>query len=126
MATFGPSLIGSFATNTDLSSSKYRLAVAAGDGLVDQGAGVGTMIVGILTDGVADGSAATAGVSVAIAGIAKCEAGAAISQGDPLTSDASGRAIAAGAPGDNLVGRALTSASGAGEIFEVLVIQGVL
>lgn len=124
MAMFGPSLIAPFATDADLSSSKYRLAAVAGDGKVAQASNALVMIAGILTDGVADGSSATAGVSVAIAGIAKCEAGAAISQGDALTSDGSGRAVAAGAPGDNIVGRALTGAAGIGEIFEVLVVQG--
>jgi len=125
MATFGPSMIAPFATDADLSSSMYRLAAVAGDGKVDQAVGGAVMLVGIMTDGVADGTSVTAGVSVSISGIAKCEAGAAISQGDALTSDGSGRAIA-GAPGDNVVGRALTGASGAGEIFEVLVLQAMI
>ncbi len=125
MAMFGPSLIAPFATDADLSGSKYRLATVAGDGKVDEATGTGAMLVGILTDGVADGSSATAGVSVAITGIAKCEAGAAISPGDALTSDGSGRAINA-APGDNIVGRALTGASGSGEIIEVLLLQAII
>lgn len=126
MAMFGPSLIAPFATDADLSGSKYRLAALAGNGKVVEASGVTVMIVGVLTDGVADGSSATAGVSVATTGIAKCEAGAAISQGDALTSDGSGRAIATTTGGDNIVGRALTGASGSGEIIEVLLMQAII
>ena len=125
MATFGPSLIASFATTADLSSSEYLLVKASADGQVALAtAKASDFVVGVLTDGVADGSSSAAGVSVQIAGIAKAKAGAAVAIGAALTCDSSGRAITTTTGGDNLLGRALTAASGANEIIEVLLQPG--
>lgn len=77
--------------------------------------------------GIADNlGQATAGfrVDVIVDDIAEAEAGAAITRGAPLTSDASGRVVtAAPAAGVNnrLIGIAMASAGAAGEIIPVLV-----
>lgn len=56
-------------------------------------------------------------------GIAKVEAGAAVSRGDQVTSDASGRAVTA-ATGNNVAGKALQAAGAAGDIIEVYLHGG--
>lgn len=62
-------------------------------------------------------------------GIAYVEAGAAIAQGDPVTSDATGRGVTA-APGagvnNRIVGFADEAASAAGDVIRVLVELGVM
>jgi hypothetical protein len=62
------------------------------------------------------------GASVAILGKSKIVAGAAITAGDLLTVDSSGRAITASS-GDMTFGRALHAANAADEVFESLVFQ---
>lgn len=80
--------------------------------------------------GVADNlGQATAGARVDViqGGIAEIEAGAAITRGALLISDASGRGItAAAAAGTNTrtMGIALETAAGAGEIIPVLLMPG--
>jgi hypothetical protein len=59
-------------------------------------------------------------IGVQAFGIAKAEAGAAISRGDQLTVDASGRVITA-VTGNNTCAKALMAAGAAGDIIEVLV-----
>lgn len=66
-------------------------------------------------------------VDVLLSGVAELEAGAAITRGALLMSDASGRAIAAtAAAGTNVrtIGTALASASAAGEIIPVELSPG--
>jgi hypothetical protein len=125
MATFGPSFIASFATTADLSSFSYCIVKMSAAGLVEQSTASTEVLMGVLTDGVANGSSAKAGVSVAITGIAKVRAGAAVNTGQPLTSDGQGRALPAAA-GDHIIGRALTDAGGADEIFECLLLPGLI
>lgn len=79
--------------------------------------------------GVADnlGAAIGARVDVIMDGIAEAEAGAAITRGALLSSDSSGRVItAAASAGSNVgvIGRALASAAGAGEIIPISVSIG--
>lgn len=57
-------------------------------------------------------------IGVQAFGIAKAEAGAAISIGDQLTVDSSGRVITA-VTGNNTCGKALMAAGAAGDIIEV-------
>lgn len=76
--------------------------------------------------GVAEGIdiAASGRVDVVITGLAKVTAGAAFSPGSYLTSDASGRAVAAApAAGTNngIVGIAIEEATAAGDVVEILV-----
>lgn len=73
--------------------------------------------------GVTRSSAAAAGelVPVDVLGTAEVEAGAAFSEGDPLMSDASGRAVL-WTTGNKQLGRAMGAASGAGATVEALLI----
>jgi hypothetical protein len=57
--------------------------------------------------------------AVAINGVEWAEAGAAITLGDPITTDASGRAIKATHPGQAILGHSLSTASAAGQIVSV-------
>ena len=110
MATFGPSLIASFATNADLSGDSYRIVKVSGDNNVIRATATTDVLLGVLTDGVALGTAtAPSGVSVQIAGIAKIVAGVDnIQEGHPLSCDGQGRAVIA-TTGDHLIGRAISS-----------------
>ena len=76
--------------------------------------------------GVSEGidTAASGRVDVVLSGLAKVTAGAAFNPGAYLTSDASGRAVAAApAAGTNngIVGVAIEEATAAGDIVEILV-----
>lgn len=124
MATFGPSLIASFATDADLSGMAYRIVKTSASGVVTNTTAATDIMIGVLTDGVADGSAEPQGVSVAISGIAKIKAGGVVAVGDQLTSNGDGRAIAA-AGGNSIIGRALSAASGADEVIDCLLIPGL-
>lgn len=79
--------------------------------------------------GVANEVAAASGErqDVVLAGIAFVEAGAAVTIGALITSDASGRGVAA-APGagvnNRIVGLALDAAAAAGDVIRVLVAPG--
>jgi hypothetical protein len=64
---------------------------------------------------------------VTLFGIDRCRAGATFTYGLPLTSDASGRVVAAApAAGVNnrVIGMALADCTGVGDIVEVLISQG--
>ena len=54
------------------------------------------------------------------------EAGGAIAAGDPLTSDAQGRAVKAAAAGDRIIGFACKAATEAGEIIDYQFAPGFL
>ncbi len=69
--------------------------------------------------------AANQRVDVFVAGIAFVTAGAAVALGAPLTSDASGRAVAAAAVGDRVVGIALEAAAAAGDRIRAVIAQSV-
>lgn len=104
--------------------SIYRFIALAADGKYDH---VGTADTG-RPDSVSCEAAAADGDTFAHApvsqpAIAKVEAGAAISVGDLVASDASGKAktAAAAAAGNHVAGVALTAASADGEIIEVLL-----
>jgi hypothetical protein len=60
-------------------------------------------------------------VEVVTHGIMKCEAGAAITVGDQLISDASGRVITTAGATDVVVGQALEAAAAAGVMISVLL-----
>lgn len=98
----------------------YRFIALAADGQFDHvGAADG------FANGVSAEAASAAGDMFAAAqlqGKMKVEAGAAVSVGDKVGSDASGRAITSGgATGDWVLGTAKTAASAAGDVIEVLL-----
>lgn len=104
----------------------YRVVkCGAADGQVVQSAAAADAHIGI-ADNLGQATV-NARVDVVQGGIAEAEAGAAITRGALLASDASGRVItAAASAGANVrvIGVAQASAAGAGEIIPVLVAPG--
>lgn len=97
----------------------HRFVALAADGLVDHVAGAQGD-----ADGVAGETQATVGGTLPMAvldgALLKVEAGAAVSVGDLIASDASGRAIVwVDSVGNKCLGRAHGAASGAGEIITI-------
>ena len=106
----------------DLSASTnlYKLAKLDANGDLVLGAASTDFIFGSIYETAASGLS----VSVAVAGLVKVEAGAAINEGVPVTCNASGQAIAAGT-GHAVFGYARVAAAAAGDIITVLVDRGV-
>lgn len=95
----------------DLSSSQYfGVELSSGDVIVNSANGA--VAYGVLQNEPESGEEAT----VAISGLTKATAGAAISQDADVAVDAGGKFITA-ATGDAIVGKALTAAGGDGEQF---------
>lgn len=126
MAIFGPQTVASFASEADLKNFKYRLVKLNGDRMVTNCTDPGDVIIGILTDGVAEGAAGDpAAQSVVISGIAKVVAGAGdLAVGNLVTSDGSGRGVAAGS-GNKFIGRCVTPAA-ENNVGAVLLYRGVI
>jgi hypothetical protein len=103
----------------DLSAGQFRFVELAADAQVDLVAAAGGDAVGVLQN---DPSAAGRAATVAVLGVSKVVAGAAVAAGARVQSDDEGRALAA-ASGDVVLGRALTAASAAGEVIEVLLLS---
>jgi len=101
--------------------SLYRFLQLQTDGKFDHVGVAQARADGVAAEATVDGD----GDQIAMAlmqGIMKVEAGAAVSVGDVIASDASGRGITAVASAGNFkLGVALTAASAAGEIIEVLL-----
>ena len=93
-------------------SGGYKQATAATEALV----------------GTADelGKQPNGGADVAMSDQPEVEAGAAVAAGDPLTSDAQGRAVKATAAGDRIIGFACKAATDAGEIIDYQFAPGFL
>lgn len=119
-----PSLTKSYVA--ELAVLPYRIVkFGTADGQVQQAAAAGDACIGV-ADNLGQDTVGTR-VDVIQSGIAEVEAGAAITRGALVISDASGRAItAAAAAGTNVryVGVALANAGGAGEIIPVDVHPG--
>lgn len=99
----------------DLSSSQYYFVAVAADGQIDP-AGDGVYADGILQN---DPDAAGKAANVQIAGISKVVAGGAISVGDAVASNASGKAATA-ATGEVILGTALEAATADGDTISIL------
>jgi hypothetical protein len=102
----------------DLSAAQYRF-LAQDDNKTVAVAGAGDLALGV-NQGNVDGAGKA--VQVGVIGISKVEAGAAIDVAvNPfVASDANGKAVTAGA-GAEIVGRAILSAAGDGELIPVLL-----
>lgn len=84
-------------------------------------------VIGISASGPAAGNVAGDRVDVTMIGIDRCVAGATFTYGVALTSDGSGRVVAAApAAGVNnrLIGVALADCTTVGDVVEVLISQG--
>lgn len=99
--------------------SPYRLVkFGSSDGNIVPTAAAADPTIGVCGE---LGPAAGERVDVMHIGIAFVEAGAAVTRGSAITSDANGRGIATTTAGHTVVGRALESASAAGDIIRVLL-----
>ncbi len=108
----------SYEASADLSANQFRLVSLDANGRVQQ-AGANAQCVGVQQN---KASALGNATEVGFSGRAKIVAGAAVAIDDQVESDATGRAITATGVGDHEVqGRALTAASAAGELVEVLL-----
>ncbi|MEQ1890289.1 MAG: DUF2190 domain-containing protein [Alphaproteobacteria bacterium] len=106
--------------------AKRRIVkMGATDGAVVVGAAATDLIFGVSAD---IDAAITERVDVHVAGIAEVEFGGTVTRGGPVTSDATGRAVAA-APGagvnNRIIGFALVSAV-VGDVAPVILSQGVM
>lgn len=101
----------------------YRIVKpAATEGQYGQSAAAADKLYGVSTAEGAD--AALDPLDIAVVGIAPVQYGAAVTQGDPLTSDANGRAIV-GLTGNNIIGHAAESGA-LDEIGSVRIAPGKL
>ena len=94
-----------------------------GDGQIAYGAGSVDAVIGVLQNKTA---AADEPARVAIAGVSRCIAGAAVNAGELIKSNAQGFGLPTTTTGNTYAGRALTDAVGSGNIFELLIQPGVI
>ena len=120
MATDQSMTIINLEAGQDLSSKQYYFVSMAADGQVDP-TGDGLSAEGVLQDAP---SAAGYPASIAIAGITKVVAGAAITRGDLVASGSAGKAKTA-TSGNRVLGIALEAATNDGDVISVLLkVQG--
>lgn len=105
----------------DLSSNQYRIVNVDSDGKAEASDATTDVMVGVLQN---KPGAANRAAEIAIDGVSKLEAGAAINEGDKITAVAGGRGSATTAATAHYVGVALTAAAGSGALFEVLINPG--
>lgn len=107
--------------DADLSTKQYFLMKATAAGGCDLNATLNGPVLGVLTNDPASGKAA----AVQVAGVARVVAGAAFAVGDPIKSDAAGKAIkqtgeAVGVQ-VHVIGMALEAAAADGDQVEILI-----
>jgi len=102
----------------DLSAAQFKFVTLEADGQIDLADSAGERALGVLLNKPTAGAAAT----VAMTGKVMVEAGASVTAGDQLQTDAAGDAITA-ASGDVVMGYALEDAVD-GQIFAMELIQG--
>ena len=107
-----------FVAGEDLSSAQFKFVTLEADGQIDLADAAGERALGVLLNKPTSGKAAT----VAMTGKVMVEAGAAVTAGDEIQTDATGDAITAAA-GDVVLGYALEDAVD-GQIFAMELIQG--
>ena len=107
-----------FVAGEDLSSAQFKFVTLESDGQIDLADAAGERALGVLLNKPTSGKAAT----VAMTGKVMVEAGAAVTAGAEIQTDANGDAIAA-ASGDVVMGYALEDAVD-GQIFAMELIQG--
>jgi len=105
----------------DLSSSQFLVVKQNSSAQIVLAGASDTTQVGVLQDKPASGKAGC----VAVSGLTKAVAGAAVTAGVAVTSDASGKVIAA-TTGKKIIGYAWTAAAGANEIISVLLLPAGL
>ena len=98
--------------------TKYEFVTIAGqsDGEVADCSSAGEIAIGVAQNTAATGQA----VRVCVLGVTKVNAGAAVTKGDTLQTDATARAIAA-ASADEVMGVAIETAAAAGDVITALI-----
>ncbi len=117
MAYDGEGIRYALPANADLSASQFCAVVVNNTGKVAV-AGANVRIDGILED---TPNAAGKRESICGSGITRVKAGGAVTAGDLLETDSSGRAVTSSTAGHLVFGVALASASGAGSLIPVRV-----
>ena len=107
-----------FIAGEDLSSAQFKFVTLEADGQVDLADAAGERAIGVLLNKPTAGKAAT----VAMTGKVMVVAGASVTAGDEIQTDAAGDAITA-ASGDVVMGYALEDAVD-GQVFAMELIQG--
>lgn len=103
--------------------SPFRIVkLGAADGQVTSGAAATDLLIGVCNE---VGPAINERCDVIHSGIAFVEAGAAVTRGSSITSDASGRGIATTTTGNRVIGLALEAAGAAGDVIRVLIAPSV-
>lgn len=99
--------------------TRKRFVVLTGDQTVVQASVAGSRVLGVASFSVsADEAAKGKGPAVHVLGVVFVESGAAFASDAELTTDASGRAVAAGV-GNRVAGIAMKAASAAGQMVPV-------
>lgn len=125
--------IGTLEASADLSTHRYKLVAVNGSGQVAL-AGAGDMAIGVLQN---KPSAQGRSATVRVSGVSKVVAGAAVSAGAQVTSDANGKAVTAtaatvdtttssaseGVTASNVIGIALEAAGADGEVIPVALLH---
>lgn len=111
--------VGTLTASADLSAQQYKFAKISGARTLTVCAAATDRPVGVIQNKPVSGAT----VDLMVTGVTKMVAGAAVSAGDELTSDAQGRAITAvtAAGANRSYGIALEAATAAGQIIEVLL-----
>ena len=110
----------SLEAGADLSADQFKfMTLSSGQAILNTVAG-GSCIGVLQGDPDAQGKAAE--IATGTGQIVKVEAGAAVTQGDKVQSDGTGRAILA-ASADHVQGTALDAAAAAGELIRVLLLS---
>ena len=107
----------SFEAGGDLSADQWKFVTVAADGQVDVTTGAGSLPTGVLLN---NPDAAGRAAEVAVGGVVKVEASAAIAAGADVAVTAAGLAATA-STGNSIVGQCLKGAGAAGELAEVLM-----
>lgn len=118
MATENSVFCISLPAAADLSAAQYKIVHINSSGQAAVSNATSNAVGVLQNKPTAAGRVAT----VAHAGISKCVAGAAITAGSRVTSDANGNAITAATAGDPVIGFAVTGAA-SGDVFSVLLTQ---
>lgn len=98
--------------------TKYRIVYVSGSGSCALATASTDLIFGVVMNGPASGNEAR----VAVGGVSKLEAGAAVTAGSIIVAVAGGRGSQkALTAGDSYIGVALTSADGSGSLFDCAI-----
>lgn len=114
-------VLGILNANADLSAKQYhcmKLANNSGVAEVAVCTAAGEKIIGILQD---KPSAQGAVATLVTQGVTKASAGAAITAGALVMTDANGQVITAATAGSTIIGWALESAGGANELVTIML-----